>query len=173
MVIYLSYRIIPAKVDNWWPVSSPMNLPYTFSRIAPLRTARMTIVDEIPEDNRPLKIMKFPKDRCHVKGCKISRRDIFVIGDSGPYVMLTVCTVNKSSSEYAVPTLNRMIMHSVLSWKSLIPVNSNLNASSLGFWWKIESVSSNLCSTKEMIITLNLKQDFILPNKCIIEVRGM
>jgi len=101
-----------------------MNFPYTFSRITSLRIGRMTIVDEISEDNRPLKIMKFPKDRYHVRGCKISRRDIFVIGDSDPYVMLTVCTVNKSSSEYAVPTLNRMIMHSVLSWKSLIPVNS-------------------------------------------------
>ena len=84
------------------------------------------IVDDIPEDNRPFNIMKFPKDRYPVRGCKISRRGISVIGDSGPYVMLAVCTVNKNSSEYAVPTLNRMIMHSILSWKSLIPVNSEL-----------------------------------------------
>ncbi|UCF89806.1 MAG: hypothetical protein JSW39_16030, partial [Desulfobacterales bacterium] len=126
------------------------------------------IVDDIPEDSRPFKLMKFPKDRYPVRGCRILRRQISVIGGSGPYVMLAVCTANSDHSNYAVPTLNRMIMHSIVSWRSLIPVNSEHE----------REIARTLIKNRISFVKplfgegrdRKLKPDFILPDKCILDI---
>lgn len=129
------------------------------------------VVDDIPEDNRPFSIMKFPKDRYPVRGCKISRRGISIVGDSGPYVMFAVCIVNNDISEYAVPNLSRMVMHSILSWKYLIPVNSDYEREIVRLLIKdrIRFIKPLFDHGKNH----KLKQGFILPDRCTIHVRGI
>jgi hypothetical protein len=84
------------------------------------------ILDSVPTGR--FVIEKFENDKFPIRGCRIERHQICVAGDSQPYIMLAVCTPNESCksrhSKYATPYFNRMILHSIVSRRSLIPVKS-------------------------------------------------
>ncbi len=126
------------------------------------------IVDDIPKGK--LEIKKQSTSTMTIKGGKIKTQSISVIGKTGPYLMMAVCTPNNSDSvKFTTPNIHRLVFQSIVSWGSLVPVDSQLERNVAKYF-----IQRGIPFIKPLYAEgNNLLPDFIIPNKCIIEVQGM
>jgi hypothetical protein len=126
------------------------------------------VVDEIPDGS--FVIRKFFKDPYPIK-CNVKPGQVSVIGDAGPYVLLAVCTANTNGpDDYATPIINRMILQSIKSWASWIPVETDTHRKIAALLFKEKKPFERVLFAKGL--NLDIKPDFVVKNHCSVDLDG-
>lgn len=126
------------------------------------------IIDEIP--NGAFEIRKYYQDKYPIK-CQVASSQISVIGTSGPYFMLAVCTANtEGRPQFATPTVNRMILQSIKSWSSWIPVDTDVHRKIIAMLFQKKSPFEKPMFPKGL--NMDIKPDFVIEDCCSVDLYG-